>query len=64
MAPRGNPRLFISDNLKSFISLEVKKLLRKLRIKLSFILEKSPLWGGLQKEHVILFFQLKHLQKI
>ena len=42
MARRGNPRLFISDNFKSFKSLEVKKFLRKLRIKWSFILEKSP----------------------
>ena len=46
MARRGNPRLFISDNFKSFKSLEVKKFLRKLRIKWSFILEKSPWWGG------------------
>ena len=42
MTHRGNPRLFISDNLKSFKSLEVKKFLRKLRIIWSFILEKSP----------------------
>ena len=33
MARRGNPRLFISDNFKSFKSLEVKNFLRKLRIK-------------------------------
>ena len=46
MARRGNPRLFISDNFKSFKSLEVKKFSRKLRIKWSFILEKSPWWGG------------------
>ena len=46
MARRGNPRLFISDNFKSFKSLEVKNFLRKLRIKWSFILEKSPWWGG------------------
>ena len=46
MARRGNPRLFISDNFKSFKSLEVKKFLRKLRIKWSFILEKSLWWGG------------------
>ena len=39
MARRGNPRLFISDNFKSFKSLEVRKVLRKLRIKWSFILE-------------------------
>ena len=36
MARRGNPRLFISDNFKSFKSLEVKKFLRKLRIEWSF----------------------------
>ena len=39
MARRGNPRLFISDNFKSFKSLEVMKFLRKLRIRWSFILE-------------------------
>ena len=46
MARLGNPRLFISDNFKSFKSLDVKNFLRKLRIKWSFILEKSPWWGG------------------
>ena len=45
MARRGNLRLFISDNFKSFKSLEVKNFLRKLRIKWPFILEKSPWWG-------------------
>ena len=46
MARCGNPRLFIGDNFKSLKSLEVKKFLRKLRIKWSFILEKSLWWGG------------------
>ena len=46
MARRGNPRLFISDNSESFQSLEVQKFLRTLRIKWSFILEKSSWWGG------------------
>ena len=41
MARRGNPRLF-----KSFKSSEVKKFLRKLRTKWSFIFEKSPSSGG------------------
>ena len=50
MARRGNPRLFISDNFKSFKSLEVKNFLRKLRIKWSFILEKSPWWGGFYEQ--------------
>ena len=42
MARRVNPRLFISNNFKSFKSLEVKKFSRKLQIKWSFILEKCP----------------------
>ena len=50
MARRGNPRLFISDNFKSFKSLEVKRFSRKLRIKWSFILEKSPWWGGFYEQ--------------
>ena len=45
MARRRNPRFFIGNNFKSFKSLEVKKFLRKLRIKWLFILEKSPWWG-------------------
>ena len=50
MARLGNPRLFISDNFKSFKSLDVKNFLRKLRIKWSFILEKSPWWGGFMND--------------
>ena len=52
MARHGNSRLFISDNFKSFKSLEVKKFLRKLRIKWSFVLQKSPWWGGFYERHI------------
>ena len=48
MARHGNPRLFISDNFKSFKSLEVKNFLRKLRM--VFILEKFPWWGGFYEQ--------------
>ena len=46
MACRGNSRLFHSDNFNPFKSLELKKFLLKVRIKWSFILEKSPWWRG------------------
>ena len=52
MARHGNPRLFISDNFKSFKSSEVKKFLRKLRIKWSCVLQKSPWWGGFYERHI------------
>ena len=39
-------RALISDNFKSFKAKEVKDFLRKNRIRWSFILEKSPWWGG------------------
>ena len=39
-------KLVISDNFKSFKSIEIKDFLRKKDIKWEFILEKSPWWGG------------------
>ena len=46
MPRRENPCLFISDNFKSFKSLDLKTFFRKLQNKWSLILEKSPWWGG------------------
>ena len=46
MAGRGNPRLYVSDNFKSFKYLEVKKFLGKLRNKWPFLFEKSPWCEG------------------
>ena len=43
---RRKPNLFISDNLKTFKSNEVKAFLLYRQIKWKFILEKSPWWGG------------------
>ena len=43
---RGVLKLVISDNFKSFKSIEIKDFLRKKDIKWEFILEKSPWWGG------------------
>ena len=43
---RGVSKLVISDNFKSFKSIEIKYFLRKKDIKWEFILEKSPWWGG------------------
>ena len=42
----GTPKLFISDNSKSFKSEDIKSYLRKVNINWKFILEKSPWWGG------------------
>ena len=43
---RGLPKLFVSDNLKSFKSIELKSFLLERGIKWYFVLEKSPWWGG------------------
>ena len=43
---RGHAKLFISDNFKSFKSVDIKNYLRKHNFKWKFILEKSPWWGG------------------
>ena len=42
---RGVLKLVISDNFKSFKSIEIKDFLRKKDVKWKFILEKSPCWG-------------------
>ena len=43
---RGLPKLFVSDNFKSFKSIELKNFWLKGGIKWQFILEKSPWWGA------------------
>ena len=43
---RGIPRLFVSDNFKSFKSTDVKSFCTKKGIHWKFILERSPWWGG------------------
>ena len=43
---RGVSKLVISDNYKSFKSIEIEDFLQKKDIKWVFILEKSPWWGG------------------
>ena len=46
IARRGMPRLLVSDNFKSFKSLDVKNFCCKYGISWKFILERSPWWGG------------------
>ena len=43
---RGIPRLFISGNFKTFISVDVKRFCNTKEIVWKFILERSPWWGG------------------
>lgn len=43
---RGVPKLFVSDNFKSFKSILLKNYLLKEGMNWQFILEKSPWWGG------------------
>ena len=43
---RGIPRLFISDNFKTFKSVDVKRFCNTKEIVWKFILERSPWWGG------------------
>ena len=43
---RGTPSCFISDNFKTFKSVEIKRFISNLGIKWKFILERSPWWGG------------------
>ena len=43
---RGIPKLFISDNFKTFKSVELKYMLRNHKVEWNFILEKCPWWGG------------------
>ena len=40
---RGTPSFFISDNFKTFKSMEIKRFINNLGIKWKFILECSPL---------------------
>ena len=49
---RGLPKLFVSDNFKSFKSIELKNFLLKGGIKWQFLLEKLP-WGGGFYEHLV-----------
>ena len=46
VARRGIPRLFVSDNFKTFKSEEIKNFVSNLFINWEFILERSPWWGG------------------
>ena len=43
---RGKPYFFISDNFKTFLSKELKQFLLYVSISWTFILERSPWWGG------------------
>ena len=43
---RGTPSCFISDNFKTFMSMEIKRFISNLGIKWKFILERSSWWGG------------------
>ena len=49
---RGKPNHIISDNFKSFKAPTLKSFLAHQRIKWSFILERSPWWGGFCKRLV------------
>ena len=42
----STPKLFISDNFKSFRSKDIKSYLKRVNITWKFILEKSPWWEG------------------
>lgn len=54
IARRGVPELAVSDNFKSFKSAVIKKYLANKEIKWSFILERSPWWGGFYERLVAL----------
>ena len=43
---RGVGKLFISDNVKTFQSQDLKKFLLKKHVKWEFNIPKSPWWGG------------------
>ena len=49
---RGVGKLFISDNMKTFRSQDLKKLLLKKHVKWEFNLPKSPWWGSFF-EHLV-----------
>ena len=46
IARKGLLRAFISDNIKTFKSKEIKHLTQSFNIKWDFILEKSSWWSG------------------
>ena len=45
-ARHGTPKLFISDNARSFIGPEVQNYISHANIGWNFILDLSPWWGG------------------
>ena len=49
------PKLFVSDNFKSFKSIELKNFLLKGGIKWQFILEKLSRWAGFYERLVSIF---------
>ena len=46
IARKGLLRAFISDNIKTFKSKEIKHLTQSFNIQWNFTLEKSPCWSG------------------
>ena len=46
IARKGLLRAFISDNIKTFKSKEIKHLTQSFNIQWNFTLEKSPWWSG------------------
>ena len=54
IARKGLPRVFISDNFKTFKSKEIKHFILSLNIKLKFILEKSLWWGGCYERIIVM----------
>ena len=49
---RGIPKLFISDNAKTFLGKELKEYLKVMHSSWEYILEKSPWWGGFYERMV------------
>ena len=54
IARKGLPRVFISDDFKTFKPKEIKHFIPSLNIKSKFILEKSLWWGGYYERIIVM----------
>ena len=68
---RGTSSYFISDNFKTFKSMEIMLFISNLGIKWKFILQCSPWWGGFYERLVQLvkscmnyFYKKLHLRSL
>ena len=62
IARKGLPRVFISDNFKTFKSKEIKHFILSLNMKSKFILEKSLWWGGCYERIIVMI--KRYIKKI